>query len=278
LYVVKGTSQFGCIKADSIKISVRKPFTLIVSPDDSLCLGEFTQLSASGADQYRWFPTAGLDNPNSASTKAKPSTTTLYKVTATDNDNCFTETQSVLVTVSPLPTVEAGKDITVVAGNSGQIHATGSNDIRNWSWTPPSQLSCVNCPDPKVTPKNTTTYTINVKNAAGCVNKDNLTVFVTCSNGNLFIPNTFSPNGDETNDRFYPRGTGIGIIRSLRIYNRWGELVFENVNFKANDPNAGWDGTYKGQKLSPDVFVYTCDVVCDNNQLLLFKGDVTLIQ
>jgi hypothetical protein len=55
-------------------------------------------------------------------------------------------------------------------------------------------------------------------------------------------------------------------------------LIFERINFNANDASAGWDGTYKGQKLSPDVFVYTCEVVCENNEVLLFKGDVTLIQ
>jgi gliding motility-associated-like protein len=278
VYVVTGISQFGCIKIDSVKINVRKPFVLNVSPDDSLCLGEFTHLSASGADQYRWIPSTGLDNPSSASTKAIPSATTLYKVIAKDNDNCFTDTASVLVTVSPLPSVEAGKDITVVAGSFDQLHATGSNDITNWSWSPQYQLSCFDCPDPKVIPKQTTTYTIKVKNAAGCISKDNLTVFVTCNNGNLFIPNTFSPNGDGMNDKFYPRGTGIGIIRSFRVFNRWGELVFEKMNSNANDAAAGWDGVYKGKKLSPDVFVYTCEVVCDNNQVLLFKGDVTLIQ
>jgi gliding motility-associated-like protein len=277
-YIVTGTTQFGCIKTDSVTINVRQPFALTVSQADSLCVGESALLSAAGADQYNWLPTTGLSNPNSAVTNASPLTTTLYRVIAKDNDNCFTDTATVLIIVSPLPTVNAGTDVTISAGTPAQMQATGSMDVTNWNWTPQYQLTCLNCPNPKANPGQTTKYTVTAKNAAGCMSQDQVTVFVTCDKGNLFIPNTFSPNGDGSNDKFYPRGTGIGIIRSFRVFNRWGELVYEKVNFNANDATAGWDGTYKGQKLSPDVFVYTCEVVCSNNNILFFKGDVTLIQ
>ena len=62
------------------------------------------------------------------------------------------------------------------------------------------------------------------------------------------------------------------------MFNRWGELVFERLNFSANDAGAGWDGTYKGNPLNPDVYVYACEVVCDNNEVLVFKGDVSLLK
>ena len=278
IYVVTGISQFGCTKTDSVTINVRHPFVLQVSPSGSICPGEFMHLSASGADQYKWSPATGLDDPDNAMTKAAPSVTTLYKLIAKDNDNCFSDTAEVLVTVKPSPTVEAGNDITITAGTPGQLQAVGSNDVVSWKWTPEYQLSCLSCPNPQAVPKQTITYSVQVKNADGCTSRDNVTVFVTCNKGNLFIPNTFSPNGDGMNDKFYPRGTGIGLIRSFRVFNRWGELIFERINFNANDAGAGWDGTYKGQKLSPDVFVYACEVICENNEILLFKGDVTLIQ
>lgn len=277
-YVVRGTTQFGCVKDDSVTINVKQPFVLSVSQNDSLCVGESAQLSASGADQYTWSPATGLTNPNNASTRATPLTTTLYKVLAKDNDNCFTDTASVLIVVSPLPTVNAGNDMTISGGTSAQMLASGSSNVVNWNWTPQYQLTCLNCPNPQANPRTTTTYTVTAKTAAGCTSQDQVTVFVTCDKGNVFIPNTFSPNGDGSNDRFYPRGTGIGTIRALRVFNRWGELVYEKTNFNPNDASAGWDGTYKGQKLSPDVFVYTCEVVCSNGNQLLFKGDVTLIQ
>jgi gliding motility-associated-like protein len=90
---------------------------------------------------------------------------------------------------------------------------------------------------------------VEVKNEGECVAKDNLTIYVVCNQGNLYIPNTFSPNADGMNDRFYPRGKGVFMIKSLRVFNRWGEMVFERLNFSPNDASAGWDGTIQRQTL-----------------------------
>ncbi len=90
---------------------------------------------------------------------------------------------------------------------------------------------------------------------------------VFCDNSNLFIPNTFSPNSDGHNDVFYPRGKGVFTIRSFRVFNRWGDLVFERTNFQPNDITAGWNGMHKGRMASPDVYIYTLEVVCTNNTI-----------
>ena len=108
--------------------------------------------------------------------------------------------------------------------------------------------------------------------------RDVVTVHVLCNGANVFIPNTFSPNADGANDVFYPRGTGLFKIKTLRIFNRWGQVVFEKQSFNANDALSGWDGTFKGAKLSADVFVYMIDIICDNNSVLTYKGNVALIQ
>jgi gliding motility-associated-like protein len=105
-----------------------------------------------------------------------------------------------------------------------------------------------------------------------------VTVNVICNNGNLFVPNAFSPNGDGVNDRFYPGGTGINRIKSLRVFNRWGEIVFEKADFSANDAAYGWDGKYKGILLAPDVYIWSSEVICENNEVLSFKGDVSLLR
>jgi gliding motility-associated-like protein len=123
-----------------------------------------------------------------------------------------------------------------------------------------------------------TVYTVKVKNDGGCTAKDDVRINVICNNGNLFVPNSFSPNGDGMNDRFFPSGTGINRVKSLKVFNRWGEIVFERNNFSANDTSLGWDGMFKGQVLPPDVYVWSCDVLCQNNEVLNFKGDVTLLR
>ena len=101
---------------------------------------------------------------------------------------------------------------------------------------------------------------------------------VVCGKENVFIPNTFSPNGDGRNEIFYPKGTGLFRIKSMRIFNRWGEVVFENKEFAANDASAGWNGTFKGKVASSDVYIYTMEILCENNAIIPFKGNVTLLR
>ena len=92
------------------------------------------------------------------------------------------------------------------------------------------------------------------------------------------MPNTFTPNGDGQNDIFYPRGVGMKQITAFRIYNRWGELMFERHGFQLNDVSSGWDGTYKGAQLNSDIFIYSIDGICDSGAPMSWKGDVTLIR
>jgi gliding motility-associated-like protein len=277
-FVVTGTTEFGCSRNDTVVVRVRQRFNLMAYPGDTICIGRTVNLWAAGADQYAWYPSSGLDNTLIAKPKAKPGITTAYSVVGMDNDHCFSDTAVVLIKVNPLPTVDAGADITMSAGGFVQLKPKTSADVVQWRWTPGASLNCVDCQQPIATPKAETKYAVQVKNEFGCVASDNVTVSVICNNGNLFIPNTFSPNGDGNNDQFYPRGTGIAMVKALRIFNRWGELVFERINLNANDASAGWDGMYKGQKLSPDVYIYSCEVICTNNEVIPFKGDITLLQ
>jgi gliding motility-associated-like protein len=107
---------------------------------------------------------------------------------------------------------------------------------------------------------------------------DEVVINVLCDQSQLFIPNTFSPNGDGENDVFYPRGIGLKNIKSFRIYSRWGELVYERKNILLNEASSAWDGTFKGNLLNPDVFVYVVEAVCDGGELMTWKGDVSLIR
>ena len=92
------------------------------------------------------------------------------------------------------------------------------------------------------------------------------------------MPNLFTPNGDGNNDVFYPRGEGLKGIRSFRIYNRWGQLVYERQNIMLNDVNAAWDGKHNGSVLNPDVFVYVVEGICDGGEVMIWKGDISLIR
>jgi gliding motility-associated-like protein len=278
VYTVTGTNSFGCSSRDSVMINVKQPFILKVGDRDTICLGESVKLMASGADQYSWYPSTGIQNSNMGNTIALPQQTTTYHVIATDDQHCFTDTAEVDIKVWPLPTVNAGADQELIVGDALKLTSASSTDVTSWQWSHDGTLSCSTCPITLAKPKHTTTYTLKVTNDGGCVAQDHVTVNVICNNGNLFLPNTFSPNGDGMNDRFYPSGKGITMIKYLRVYNRWGQVVYERTGFNANDASIGWDGTFKGEVLPPDVYVYACEVVCQNNEVLSYKGDITLLR
>jgi gliding motility-associated-like protein len=166
---------------------------------------------------------------------------------------------------------------TIIAGSSTTLSATG-NLIDKFKWSPGESLNCIDCPDPTASPNKTTEYTITVYTDFGCVDSDKVTVKVLCDESQLFIPNTFTPNGDGQNDVFYPRGTGLDKVRSFRVYNRWGEVVFERSGMPLNDAAYAWDGTYKGNVLPPDVFVYVVEATCEGGEIMTIKGDVTLVR
>jgi gliding motility-associated-like protein len=278
VYNVRGVSAQGCSVNDSIRVTVVQPSTVVAPPADSLCIGQGTQLFARGTQVYSWSPSTGLSNPNSSSPIARPTATTTYVVTGSDARGCFVTRDSVTISVFPYPVFDLGLDTTITVGSSVQLNPNRSNDITSVIWSPTTGLSCTDCPDPLATPKQRTTYTATVTNNGGCVTKDELTIFVICNNENIFIPNTFSPNGDGMNDLFYVRGRGLTKIRSIKIFNRWGQQIFTQNNVIANDTGAGWDGTFKGQPLSPEVYIYMVEVVCENNALIMLKGDVMLVR
>jgi gliding motility-associated-like protein len=184
----------------------------------------------------------------------------------------------VKISVFNYPTINLGPDVTIPVGSSYQINGVGSSDITDITWTPVTALSCTNCLTPLASPINSTTYIAKVVNEGGCAATDSITIIVVCNNGNLFVPNTFSPNGDGMNDVFYVRGKGLTTIQSMRIFDRWGQMVFEKRNFAPNDPASGWDGTMNGKKAPIDVYIYTIEVICENSVIVPYHGNVALIR
>ena len=88
----------------------------------------------------------------------------------------------------------------------------------------------------------------------------------------VYFPNTFTPNNDGENDLFKVEGNFITELE-LYIYDRWGELVFFS-----DDPNDGWDGTYKGVDLDSDTYAYYANIVCIGGLKSTEQGNITLIR
>ena len=94
----------------------------------------------------------------------------------------------------------------------------------------------------------------------------------------LYLPNAFTPNGDGLNDEFYVYGGESAVqVVYMRVYTRWGELVHEARNIPLSDPAYGWDGTFKGEVMNPNVFTYELEVLFERGVIKLYFGDITLM-
>jgi len=277
-YSVEVTNSFGCKKSDSLKLTVVQPFSLSMTTDTFVCKGSSVQLKAQGAAAYQWINnTSGLNNTQVNNPVTSPTADISYTVVGTDAYNCFKDTATINVTVQPLPTVVAEPDVQMLAAETHQLIATGSTDIVKWVWSPKDYLSCTNCPSPVTTPRTPIDYVVTVKNQYGCVASDTVKIKLQCSEDFIFIPNAITPNNDGKNDVFYIKGKGIGIIKSLIIFDRWGEKIFERTNFNIDDKSAAWNGKYKGMPVPGGSYVYLAEMQCDNGQPIIKKGTVTVI-
>lgn len=259
-------SGLSCSNTFSRNITVIDNFIADAWNDTTICFGDSVQLFASPGISHFWFPAIGLSDTNIANPFAKTIITTTYGVVVTAY-GCPPDTAYVNISIQPLNVVTAGTDITINAGEQTQLNACcGSSYV----WTPSTGLSCTDCANPFANPELTTTYTVTVFDSLNCKNSDTVIVFVETG---FFIPNIFSPNGDNNNDRFQLYGFGIKEI-NFRIYNRWGELVWEAKDINEAF-NIGWDGTYKGALQPNGVFVWHLNAKYSDGREVDYNGKKT---
>ncbi len=275
-YQVLGTDETGCQNTITLKVDVVSRERVTVRPDSTaICDGEAVELVAEGADIYYWLDDVIGSNTLGVVT-ARPTVSGVYTVIGRDIHACFSDTALSKVTVLPVPTVNAGPDVEVLAGNPVILSATGSMDVTEWKWTPGDYLSCTDCPQPISSPKKPEEYIVMVKNAVGCMAKDTVEAKILCVELNVRIPDAFSPNGDGKNDRFVV--LGIGEVKHLVIYDRWGVKVWERNNFYPADATSCWDGTVHGQPGPVGAYVYYVEMECPTGGVFGRRGTVVLVR
>jgi gliding motility-associated-like protein len=146
------------------------------------------------------------------------------------------------------------------------------------TWSPKTFLTCTNCISTVAKPTYSMQYTVTGRNENNCT--DTATVLVRTFTGTpINIPNAFTPNGDGLNDIFYVMaGNQANLIGDFSIFNRWGEKIFNRQNVRPNDPEFGWNGTYKGQAASAGAYVYAVTMLFSNGNKQHYKGTVVLIR
>ncbi|MDX2000801.1 MAG: PKD domain-containing protein [Chitinophagales bacterium] len=278
-YIVTATSEFGCTIKDSVLISSLAKVVTDAMQDTSICIGQSVQLQASIVQQGHtgtqiiWSPLNGMTDAGTLTPTVMPLATQTYTLIAYSG-SCLPDTQSITVTVNELPTVAFDKIGYQVTNTFITLQPQVGDNVTAYQWQPAEGLSCSDCPNPSVTVKNTSAYLLTVMDDKGCTNSAEVLIPVSGPCGeDVFVPNFFSPNGDEKNEVLYVRGLGLNGLKSFRIFDRWGNMVFQTT-----DINEGWNGTYNGSMLDPGVFVYFVETICTNGQTYMKQGNVTLMR
>lgn len=277
-YYVQASNP-GCSIVDSVTVEFIGS-SLSLSGNDSLCLGQSTILSASSTNpnvifNYSWTPDTLISGgANQATVTAIPTITTWYYVSAISSTGCVAN-DSILVNVGNIP------DGAVVATSSAYDVPVGSTvtltampNGYSYSWFNPNDVSQPLSQVTTATVEELTVFLVSVTDGI-CTKSDTVgikTYAFTCENPYVFVPNAFSPNGDNENDVLYVRGAVIAKML-FRIYDRWGELVFES-----RDPHFGWDGQFRGKQMDPDVYDYYLEVDCIGGLNSIIKGNITLLK
>jgi gliding motility-associated-like protein len=246
-----------------------------LSPDTTICFNTAAQLrGSSNGRSFVWTPTLYLNNPASLTPIARPPATQRYVLAVYDNQGCPKPgLDTVIVTVLPEVVAFAGRDTTVVVGQPLQLNASGGT---SYSWSPSTGLSSTTIPNPianYTVGSNQIRYRLIARDIANCADTAFLNVRVFQTAPSVFVPTAFTPNSDGKNDVIKPILAGIKELKYFRIFNRWGQLVFET-----QQDGVGWDGKVNGQTQGTYVFVWTVSAVDYLDQPYFSKGLVTLIR
>lgn len=271
-YVVTVTDQINCRRIDSLTINEPPVLSVSLGNDAFLCNGENIVLDAgSGFDDYIW------STSDSTQTITIDSAGT-YFVTVANNSigglSCFAN--DTIVFGAADIAVNAGNDTSIIERDTAQLNAIvlGNSTQGIYSWTPIVDLSCTSCANPLATPFETTSYQVVYTDSNGCVASDSITITVIPGEYYFYMPNAFSPNGDGENEIVFPIMKGVDQF-TWRIWNRWGQKVFECVNSIAL---CNWDGRVNGKLLDPSVFVWEAVVEFKKPSIERYKGSLTLVK
>ena len=275
VFNVTGYTAEGCV--DSIQtnfILYPKP-VLTFTADQEICVGQMASLTVSGADSYTWNPT----NLLGTQVYVSPSITTSYQVIGFNQFNC-SDTAVSLLTVHPNPVASIGAEPYLLTSDSPNVTFTNLSTgqlISTWNFGDGTISEESNSTFEYQYPFDEGNYTVGlvVESQYGCL--DSTTQIIQVKGDVLYyVPNAFTPDGDEHNNTFSPVFTSGYMPGSYQfdVYNRWGELIFSS-----QDPEIGWDGYYNFVKCPEGMYAYTIKfVVSSSNELRTISGHVSLLK
>ncbi len=251
-YSVTVTNDLDCEATDQVTVMISPDAEVMVGNDFlELCQGDSLQLMISGGDTYRWIdPNNSLSAVNIPNPLAFPEDTTTYTVIV--ENSCNADTADLQVVVFPI-VATAGADTCIAEGGVVKFAASGGVA---YEWAPTNfPVSNPVIPDPVAQPTDSTLYSVIITDENGCVIQDSVIVLVGSDPlTSIKGINLITPNGDEKNDVLEFGSLHKFGENSLKVYNRWGDLVYQKVNYQSDDER--FEGTSKGQPLPAGNYYY----------------------
>ncbi|MBN2730039.1 MAG: gliding motility-associated C-terminal domain-containing protein [Bacteroidales bacterium] len=245
-----------------------------------LFTGKYT---ASGGEKYITFGTFEAQKPYSFDHLYPPDSCT-YPPCAQNESGIFIDMVSLYDCTGFYYEAEAGENRELCKGEETTL-GWDENTARTFKWSVVSgdstSLSNDSLPRPTVSPQQTTVYALYVVDEYVQEHFDTVTVEVIDCENPVFVPNIFSPNGDGQNDVLYVRSTYIKELKNFRVFNRWGEEIFQcrtSTGLSMTLEECGWDGTYHGEDAPVGVYAYYVEAVLLNGETVVKRGNVTLVR
>lgn len=264
-------AETGCRDTSFSQVIANPRPTPQIDLTDFLCRGDSTQAIGNGGIIYSWSSEARLSDSDSSITWFEADSTTSLKLRVTDENNC-TDSVSADIRVVQRPRIETSEDTSIIIGEELML-ILNSDQPGEIQWNPEGLFDCPTCPNPMLKPPKDTTVCVSLTDLDGCFTVDTCIRIGVDGKFSLDLPETFTPNGDGNNDLLYIRGWGIQELLEWKIYNRWGELVFETT-----DLQEGWDGRHKGEAQNMETFSYTVRILNYAGEEMQKAGFVTLIR
>ena len=281
-YYVTVTDASGCTGSDGVVVSASAPIVVKLLATAPLCPGSsdgaVSLAAEGGTGPYQYALQGGTPQSDSLFALLPAGN---YTVQVIDQLGC-TDTDTLSLT-GPAPwSIDVGAGLILAPDDAYAIPLTINGQPLlplQYAWYPPEGLSCADCAQPVATLQQTTTYQVTVSDANGCTQTDTLELRIRDSIA-VYIPNVFTPNGDALNEVFtvFARpGTQV-IVDVFRVFNRWGELVYEGKNMTPGDYAQGWDGQVRGKDAPADVYVWYAELRLPDGAVEQRQGDVTLLR
>ncbi|MGB0429287.1 MAG: gliding motility-associated C-terminal domain-containing protein [Bacteroidia bacterium] len=267
MFVVETEGLNACPDYDTVYVNVVKSVSVDAGPDITICEGESTQLNASGSGVFDWDNEETLDDPFSATPIATPAVTTTYTLKLTANGSCSGE-DMVTITVNPAPIIQTTSSDTTICVETNSTLSVSGTDNYWWNTGESGDKIIVNLEEPNKT------FIYKVVGNDGTCESDTLYINVNtqrCGEPYVIAPKFFSPNGDGINDRFVVKDIKR-YDNELIIINKWGDVVFRRDNYDNT-----WDGTYNGQNVAEDTYLYVIRVNIES-EWVESKGTVTILR